>query len=317
MKKLSVILPSYNEEGMIHVASQRIDQLLKENHIPYEIIYINDGSKDRTWEEISELSKSNENVRGVNFSRNFGKEAAIRAGLQFATGDCAVVMDCDLQHPPETIINMYHLWLEGYQIVEGVKLSRGQENIFYKTSSKAFYSILKVLTGFPLQNSSDFKLLDRQVIEEFLRLPEKKIFFRAVTFWLGFKTISVEYEVQEREIGTTKWSPLSLIKYAFNNITSFSTAPMQIITIIGLINLIFSVIIGVQSLIKYLQGSSLEGFTTVILLILLIGSSLMISLGIMGFYLAKIYEEVKGRPAYVVADYTKVKAFQEASNERK
>lgn len=307
MSKLSIILPAYNEEGMISRAFEQLDELLTINRIDYEIVFVNDGSKDGTWEEILDVSSKSDNVKGINFSRNFGKEAAIKAGLQYAIGDCAVVMDCDMQHPPKTVLEMYELWLDGYQIVEGVKESRGKENLINKISSSIFYNILNVVTGFKLENSSDFKLLDRQVIEEFLRLPEKKMFFRAITFWLGFKSTAVEYKVRDREIGTSKWSLIALTKYAFNNITSFSTAPMQIITIIGIVNLLFSLVLGIHSLIQYLSGSSLEGFTTIILLLLLIGSSLMISLGIIGFYLSKIYDEVKARPSYIVSDVTRNK----------
>ncbi|MEK4424087.1 glycosyltransferase family 2 protein [Solibacillus sp. FSL K6-1523] len=318
MKKLSIILPAYNEEGMVNRAFEQVNNILSNNSISFEIIFVNDGSTDDTWLEILEVSKEHRNVKGVNFSRNFGKEAAIRAGLYYASGDCAVVMDCDMQHPPETILEMYDLWVQGYQIVEGVKISRGKENIINKISSKLFYQVLKKITGFKIDRSSDFKLLDRQVIEEYLHLPEKKMFFRAITFWMGFNSIEIEYEVREREIGTSKWSMMSLIKYAFNNITSFSTAPMQIITIIGVVNLILSLVLGIQSLINYIKGYSLEGFTTVILLLLLIGSSLMISLGIIGFYLSKIYEEVKGRPSYIVSNvaaYTKPHEKDKVSKE--
>lgn len=304
MPLLSIVIPSYNEEKMILKAAQTIDQLLKESNIPAELIFVNDGSKDGTWESIQRASGEIESVKGINFSRNFGKEAAILAGLEFAKGDCCVVMDCDLQHPPETVVQMYRLWEEGFEIVEGVKLTRGKESKLHGLFSKSFYRLINQATGFDMSKSSDFKLLDRKVVDAYIQLPERKLFFRALSFWLGFKSVQVEFDVGERTEGETKWSYVSLLKYALNNITSFSTAPMQLITLIGVLFLLFSVILGVQSLINYLSGHSLEGFTTIILLLLGTGSLIMISLGIIGFYISKIYEEVKRRPRYIVSGKT-------------
>ncbi|MGE7664328.1 glycosyltransferase family 2 protein [Ureibacillus composti] len=304
MPLLSIVIPSYNEEKMILKAAQTIDQLLKESNIPAELIFVNDGSKDGTWESIQRASEEIDSVKGINFSRNFGKEAAILAGLEFAKGDCCVVMDCDLQHPPETVVQMYRLWEEGFEIVEGVKLTRGKESKLHGLFSKSFYRLINQATGFDMSKSSDFKLLDRKVVDAYIQLPERKLFFRALSFWLGFKSIQVEFDVGERTEGETKWSYVSLLKYALNNITSFSTAPMQLITLIGVLFLLFSVILGVQSLINYLSGHSLEGFTTIILLLLGTGSLIMISLGIIGFYISKIYEEVKRRPRYIVSGKT-------------
>lgn len=298
---LSIVLPAYNEEKMIAKAAQVLTELMVQEGINAELIFINDGSKDQTWREIEKASTLYQNVNGICFSRNFGKEAAILAGLEHAKGDCCIVMDCDLQHPPETIIEMYTLWQKGFEIVEGVKVSRGKESKVHGLFSKSFYKLINKATGFDMSKSSDFKLLDRKVIEAYLRLPERKLFFRALSFWLGFKSIEVEFEVQDRTEGETKWSFVSLIKYAVNNITSFSTAPMQIITVIGFFFLIFAIVLGIQSVINYISGESLEGFTTVILLLLGIGSLLMISMGIIGFYISKIYEEVKRRPRYIVS----------------
>nr|WP_106783661.1 glycosyltransferase family 2 protein [Lysinibacillus timonensis] len=309
MPLVSVVIPAYNEEKMITKAAETIYSLLKKENIESELLFINDGSKDGTWQEIEQVSQKYSYVKGINFSRNFGKEAAILAGLEHAKGDCCVVMDCDLQHPPETVIQMFRLWEEGFEIVEGVKASRGTETKVHGLFTRSFYRLINKATGFDMSRSSDFKLLDRKVVEQYIRLPERKLFFRALSFWLGFKSTQVEFEVQERTEGETKWSFFSLMKYALTNITSFSTAPMQIITIIGVFFLMFSIVLSVQSLINYLSGQSLGGFTTVILLLLGIGSLLMISLGIIGFYISKIYEEVKRRPRYIVSGKT--------SNEKK
>lgn len=299
---LSVILPSYNEEGMIKKAGKVLSELLQREKLEYELIFVNDGSRDNTWKEICELSELNDNVLGVCFAKNFGKEAAILSGLAAASGDCCVVMDCDLQHPPETIIQMYHLWKQGYEVVDGVKKSRGQESKLHKFAANTFYRIISRATKIDMSNASDFKLLDRKVVDVLLKMPERHPFFRALSAWVGFKKAVVEFEVQEREIGESKWSMLSLIKYAVSNITSFSTAPLQLVTISGMIFLVFSVLLGLQTLWFYFTGRALEGFTTIIILLLIVGSILMISLGIIGYYLAKIYDEVRARPRYIVTE---------------
>lgn len=298
---LSVIIPAYNEEQMIYKAYTVISGLLCKEKIDFEIIFVNDGSKDRTWDEIVRACKECPAVRAVSFSRNFGKEAAISAGMEYAKGDCCVIIDCDLQHPPETIIAMYHLWQEGYEVVEGIKSSRGKESVFHKIAAKSFYRMISSATGIDMSKASDFKLLDRKVMDVLLRMPEKQVFFRALSSWVGFRSTSVTFDVREREAGETKWSKVSLIKYAVDNITSFSAAPMQIVTAAGIFFLLLSAVLGVQTMVFYWMGKSLEGFTTVIILLLLVGSILMISMGITGYYVSKIYNEIKGRPRYIIA----------------
>ena len=230
-KMLSVVLPAYNEEQMIKKTAQVVGDLLEKEQIPYELVFVNDGSKDHTWEKILELKEERAHIKGVCFSRNFGKEGAVFAGISQAEGDCIAVMDCDLQHPPETLIKMYRLWEDGYQVIEGVKASRGRESFIHKMFAKTFYSIISDATGIDMSRASDFKLMDRQAAEEFLKLPERNVFFRALSSWVGFKTTYVEFDVQEREAGESKWSFKSLVRYAVNNITSFSAAPMQIVTL--------------------------------------------------------------------------------------
>ena len=307
MNTMSIVLPAYNEEQMIEKTARVISELMEEEKISYELIFVNDGSKDRTWEKIVEESEKNPNVKGVCFSRNFGKEGAVFAGLANASGDCAAVMDCDLQHPPETLVTMYRLWEQGYQVVEGVKASRGREGIIHKFFAKTFYKIISNATGVDMSRASDFKLLDRAAVDEFLKLPERNVFFRALSSWVGFKTTYVEFHVQEREAGESKWSMKSLFRYAINNITSFSAVPMQAVTFCGIIFFLFAVVLAVQSLYLYFSGKAVAGFTTVILLLLIIGSILMFSLGVIGYYLSKIYEEVKMRPRYIISEVTKQK----------
>lgn len=299
---LSVIVPAYNEEQNIKAAYETIGNILSSNNINYEIIFVDDGSADNTWNAIKEASDECDAVRGIHFSRNFGKDSAVMAGLKAAKGDCAVAIDCDLQHPPEKIVDMYRLWEKGYEIVEGVKLSRGKEGILHKAFAKLFYSLITKACGFDMDNTSDFKLLDRKAINAITSLNEQSVFFRAMSAWVGFKSTTVEYEVRERNAGTSKWSSAALVKYAVKNITTFSTAPLQIITVLGIVMFAVSLVIGGISLFKYFTGVALEGFTTVIIIQLFSSSLIMISMGIIGYYIARIFDEVKKRPIYIVSE---------------
>ncbi len=304
---LSIVLPVYNEEENIVRAYEAIRDVLVPKDIAFELVFVNDGSKDHSFDVIKKLSQEvrDAKILGLSFSRNFGKEAAIFTGLSHATGDVCAVMDCDLQHPPETLLEMYAMWQEGFEIIEGVKRSRGKESFVYKTFAKLFYKLISKSTGIEMYRSSDFKMLDRKVVDEYVKLNERNIFFRALSSWLGFKSAVVEFDVKERNAGTTKWSIKSLVRYAIGSITSFTTAPMQLITFSGVVFFIFAIILGIQSVVKWATGHALEGFTTVILLLLITGSLIMISLGIIGYYLARIYEEIKGRPRSIVREIVK------------
>ena len=211
---LSVILPAYNEEKNVPAAAERISQILSEENIPCEIVFIDDGSRDGTWNEIKAASDRYDAVRGLHFSRNFGKEAAMFAGLESARGDCAVVLDTDLQHPPEKIVEMYRLWEQGYEVIEGIKDDRGSESVFHRAAADTFYKWMSRATGVDMSSSSDFKLLDRKVVDALNAMPERHVFFRALSFWVGFKRAEVKYSVQERTAGEIKWSTGALIKYA-------------------------------------------------------------------------------------------------------
>jgi polyisoprenyl-phosphate glycosyltransferase len=298
---LSVILPSYNEEKMILTAAETIADILKKENIDYELVFVDDGSKDATWENITLANKKDPYVTGIHFSRNFGKEAAMFAGLEKASGDCCVVMDCDLQHPPEKIVEMYRLWEQGYEVVEGIKEDRGEESGFHRFAANSFYSLISKAVGMDMSSSSDFKLLDRKVVDTLNAMPERNVFFRALSFWVGYKKSTVSYCVRERTEGESKWSTKSLIKYAITNIGSFSSAPLHLITGLGVAMLIISVVFGIISLVQKLTGQAVAGFTTVILLLLFSSSVVMISLGIIGYYIARIYEEIKGRPRYIIS----------------
>ena len=301
MPSLSVILPAYNEEAMLPKTARVLAQILEGEKIDYELVFVDDGSKDLTWSEVLTAHQANDRVHGVHFSRNFGKEAAIFAGLAAAKGDCAAVMDCDLQHPPEILLEMYRLWKQGYEVVEGIKKNRGKETLFHRKSAGFFYRIMSRATGFDMENASDFKLLDRKAVESVLAMPERSMFFRAASSWIGFKSISVPFEVQEREAGESKWSAGTLISYAFRNIVAFTTLPLQFVTAGAVGCFGCSLLLLVYSLVRYFSGHAVEGYTTLLIVMLFIGSAVMMSLGIIGYYIARIYEEVKRRPRYIVS----------------
>jgi dolichol-phosphate mannosyltransferase len=298
---LSVIIPAYNEEVNIRKAAGVLSSLLTAEKISFELIFVDDGSTDNSWGEISALSADEDFIRGVRFSRNFGKEGAIFAGLRRASGECALVIDCDLQHPPELVPEMYRLWKQGAEVVEAVKRSRGRESIFYKMFAKLFYRAMRAAPGMDLDRASDFKLLDRKVIDALLEMPERLTFFRALSSWVGFRREQIEFDVQPRAGGKTKWSFRKLFKFALSNLTSFTNFPMQMMTLAGIVFFLLAVVMAVITLVQFFTGEAAQGFSTVILLILITGSFLMLGLGIIGYYISKIYEEIKFRPRYIVA----------------
>ena len=313
---LSVIIPAYNEQENIANTAAVISRILDAEGIGFEIVFADDGSKDASWAEICRLNAEEPRVRGLRFSRNFGKEGAIFAGLKAAEGDCAVLIDCDLQHPPELIPKMYRMWESGAEVVEARKSSRGRESLFYKLFAKGFYRLMKSSSGINLDGASDFKLLDRKVVDALNEMPERMTFFRALSGWVGFRTEHIEFEVKPRNAGKTKWNYKKLFVFGINSVTSFTNFPMQIITMIGVVFGIFAVVMGVQTLVNYFSGNARDGFTTVILLLLILGACLMIGVGIIGFYLSKIYEEIKRRPRYIISEYTKNRGERNGSGER-
>ena len=301
MKKISLIVPCFNEEDTVDAFYKKtVEVWQKLNQYELEIVYVDDGSKDRTLQKIETLHEKDNRVKCTSFSRNFGKEAAIFAGLHHVTGDAAVVVDVDLQHPLEKIIEMAALWEQGYEVVEGVKEDRGTEKRIHKGFANLFYSWISKLAGLDMKNSSDFKLIDRKVIEALKGFKEKTPCFRALSFWVGFKSIAVSYAVEERSAGATKWSTKALVKYAFRNLISFTYAPLYMIAVLGTIVILFGVVLGVDALISYVNGTAQGGYPTLLFVMVLTAGAIISSLGIMSVYIAKIYEEIKGRPQYIV-----------------
>ncbi|MCL2108449.1 MAG: glycosyltransferase family 2 protein [Oscillospiraceae bacterium] len=302
---LSIIIPALNEEENIEKIAAALTALMTAREIPCELIFVDDGSTDTTWQKISQAANAQitpaVTIKGVKFSRNFGKESAIFAGLHKAAGDAAVILDCDLQHPPALIPEMYAKWQQGFEVVEGVKRGKGHAGPLYKLFAALFYKAMKA-SAMDLDHASDFKLLDRKVIDALLEMPERLTFFRALSSWVGFKRAKLEFEPLPRENGKTKWSFKKLSAFALSSITSFTNFPMQMMTFSGVIFFIFACILGVNTLVQYFKGEAVEGFSTVILLILITGSFLMLGMGIIGYYLSKIYEEIKCRPRFIVAE---------------
>ena len=307
MKKISVIVPCYNEEATIELFHEAITKFwesepnLKDNY-ELELQLVNDGSKDRTADILKALADKDTRVHYTSFSRNFGKEAAIFCGLKLVTGDAAVVIDADLQHPVETIKDMVLEWEKGFDIVEGRKEERGKESGVHKLFANMFYGIISRLTGFDMKNSSDFKLIDRKVIDALNDISESETFFRAMSFWVGFKSTTVSYTVNDRVAGESKWSTRSLIRYAFKNITSFTYSPLYIIMYLGIIVLLVGIILGIDAIVTFFKGSAMSGYPSLIILIVLATGAILLSLGVIAVYIAKIYQEVKARPRYIIGD---------------
>ena len=303
---ITVVIPVYNEESQICENISVIKKCLAETGMEFMILLVDDGSTDGTWSRLKMLSEEIPCIKALRLSRNFGKEAALCAGLEAAEGDGCIIMDADLQHPPTLIPEMIRLWKdEGYEVVEGVKALRGNESMIKKVGANLFYQILSKLSGFDMQQSSDFKLLDKKVVLAWRSMNERGTFFRGMSAWIGYKRISIPFNVGIRAKGVSKWSVFNLFTLAVKAITSFSSFPLHLVTFMGVFFLAGALVLGIQTLYMKLMGIALSGFTTVILLLLIIGSCLMISLGVIGTYIARIYEEVKYRPRYIVADEIK------------
>lgn len=301
MDKISLIVPCYNEESNIEPFYNAIvDVFQNMPDADFELMYVNDGSKDNTFSKIEELNKKDKRVKCVSFARNFGKEAALFAGIRNVTGDCTVVLDADLQHPPAVIIEMYKKWKEGFEVVEGVKTDRGPEGLIHKLFTKIFYGMISKAVGMDMKNSSDYKLLDKKVVTELANLKERNTFFRALSFWVGFNKTTVYYEVADRASGSSKWSAKSLIKYAINNVICFTYTPLQIVTALGSLFILIGLGITIDAVITYIRGTAASGFPTLIIILFIGFGAIMLSLGIIGVYIAQIYDEIKGRPQYII-----------------
>ena len=302
---LSIIAPAMNEEGNLPALVAAIAAALDPHKIPYELIIVDDGSSDRTWEVICEQAKRDARVRGLKLSRNFGKEGAMFAGLDNVRGECAVIIDADLQFPPETIAEMYAVWQTGVaDIVEGKKRTRGKESLVYKLFTKAFYGMLKGMSGIDLNNASDFKLMDRKVLDTLAEMPERQTFFRGMSSWVGFTTEHVLFDVRERTEGKSKFSPKKLVKFAISSISSFTDAPMQLTTVFGFLSCFLAVALGIFTIFFPFARESVEILCAVLSVMVFFFGVVFIALGIIGYYLSRIYAELKNRPRFIISNRT-------------
>lgn len=301
--ELAVIIPVYNESALIQENFRRIRQVFAEDGLSCHFVLVDDGSSDGTWREISLLVNEFPEVSSLRFARNFGKEAAILAGLERVDARRYLIMDSDLQHPPRCVKEMLALMeREQADIVDGIKRKRGRESPGYRLLANSFYRLLKLLTGLDLDRSSDFKLLDRRVVGALRRFEESNLFFRGLVTWVGFKRVTYSFTVDGPGCRQSRFSTGKLIRLALSAILAYTSKPLYLTILSGLIFLFISAALGIQTLFNYFSGRAVSGFTTVILLLLFTGSMIMISLGIIGVYISRIYDEVKKRPRYIVSE---------------
>lgn len=299
---VSIIMPVFNEGEQVYSNVVRVMTILMNNNIEHQFLLVDDGSRDNSWQEMLRLCSDYGNISVISLSRNFGKEAALCAALENVSGDACIILDADLQHPPELIPEMVRLWKdEGYDVVEGIKSDRGKETLFSKIAVLTFYGVFNKACKIDLSSASDFKLLDRKVIDAWKTMHESVTFFRGMSAWVGYKRAQIPFEVQERKSGSSKWSVKGLARLAVQAITSYTSAPIYMVVWLGVVILFIDLILFIQTLFMKFSGRALTGFTTVILLILGIGSCIIISLGVIGIYISKIYDEIKGRPRYLIA----------------
>ncbi len=302
---LSIIVPVYNEQEVLPEFTEKLFQALRKSNILFEIIFVDDGSRDNSFEMINNLSQSDERIQGLRFSRNFGKESAMLAGLEHARGDCAIIMDGDGQHPPELIPDMISAWkIQKADVVRAVKKDRACDGLISRLRAGLFNSVMNRATGLDMTDASDFQLLDRKVINVILSMREKKRFFRAMSIWTGFKSVKIPFSVSPRLAGQSKWNSWQLARLAFDGLTSYTSKPLSFVMVIGLSGVLFSIILGAQAVWSWLQGVAVSGWTSMTILILFFGSANLLSIGMVGMYLARVFEEVKARPHYIVSEKT-------------
>lgn len=298
---VSVVIPAMNEAPGIGRTVAVVEEVLAGVTDSFEILVVDDGSRDDTFETLVALRQRHPRLKALSLSRNFGKEAALMAGLAAAGGRAVVTMDADLQHPPALIPEFVRLWKDGAKVVHGVKEERAHDTLGQRLRARIFNELLTRLGGFDCANCSDFKLLDREVVDIVAhRLPERNRLYRGLASWVGFPQQSVGFTVAERAAGASKFSTRALVNLAADAIVSFSTTPLRIVTFLGAFTLLLGLGIALEAFWSWLEGVAVSGFMTLILSLLIIGSSIMISLGIIGEYVGRIYEELKRRPVYLV-----------------
>jgi polyisoprenyl-phosphate glycosyltransferase len=301
--ELTIVIPAYDEAAALMRGLDVIAEHARTATADFEVLVVDDGSRDSTWEIVCQASARVPEVRGVRLSRNFGKEAAVFAGLAEARGAAVLVMDADLQHPAEAIPLLFHAWQYGdADVVDGVKRQRQFESWHRRAVSDVFNRTITALTGHDFRGTSDFKLLDRGVVNAILAMPEHRTFFRGMVDWAGFRHQAIAYDVARRGEGRSKWGFWSLVRLAGRAVISFSAVPLRLIHVAALTFLLAACALAVRALWLYWTGSALAGFTTVILVLLAVGALVLLALGVIAEYVAAIYEEVKRRPRYLISE---------------
>jgi glycosyltransferase involved in cell wall biosynthesis len=301
---LSVVAPCFNEEGVLRELYRRISEVLDDSSESWELVLVNDGSRDRTPEIMRELHAQDERVKVVDFARNFGHQIAVTAGMDYAQGDAVVLIDADLQDPPELILEMLAKWREGYEVVYAIRAERKGETWFKEFTAKMFYRIIYKITDIDIpMDTGDFRLMDRKVVNALKTMHEKHRFMRGMSVWVGFRQTGVKYVRAERYAGETKYPLKKMLKFAMDGITSFSYFPLQLATYIGFVAALLAVLGIMVTIILRLSGShAFLGQATTLVSVLFLGGVQLICLGILGEYLGRIYDEVKGRPLYIVRE---------------
>ena len=303
MKKVTLIIPMYYEEEVAQECYNRVIKVLKSiQNYTYEIIFINDGSKDKTLPILEEIASKDKDVKVISFSRNFGHQAAVTAGLKEVTGDAIVIIDADLQDPPELIPEMLKHWEEGYEVIYGKRKTRDGESAFKLFTAKAFYTTLNKLSDVEIpKDTGDFRLVDRKVVDVINQMPEHNKFLRGLFSWVGFKQEAFEYERQERFAGKTKYPLKKMLKLASDGIIGFSTKPLKLVGGLGIITILISIGILIYSLISYFIGNNVQsGWTSIIVTVTLLSGVQLLSLWIISEYIGRIYDDVKKRPQYII-----------------
>lgn len=319
MKKISVVIPMYYEEEVVDICYKRVVSNLKKlsDKYSYEIIFINDGSKDSTLEILKKIASNDDNVKIISFSRNFGHQAAVTAGIRNATGDAIIIMDADLQDPPELFEGMIEKWEEGYDVVYGKRKTREGESIFKLLTARMFYNTLNKLSEIEIpKDTGDFRLVDRKVIDVIATLPEHNKFLRGLFSWVGFNQYAYEYNRVNRVAGKTKYPFKKMFKLATDGILSFSAKPLKIVGAIGFFSVIVSIIILIYSIVSYMfkLNSLTPGWTSIMCTMTFIGGIILISLWMIGEYIARIYEESLGRPEYIIDELINFKGEEYEEN---
>ena len=301
---LSLVVPVYNESEVLRTFYERAATALSVlAGLDYEIVFVDDGSRDDSYEQLAELARKNPHVRVLKFSRNFGHQIAITAGLDHARGDCVVVIDSDLQDPPEVIPRMIEQWRLGFDVVYGVRAEREGEGAMKLLTASAFYRLLNRLTSLQIPaDVGDFRLMSRRAVEELKQLREKDRFVRGLVSWIGFSQTGVSYHRDKRYAGETKYPYRKMIKFAFDGITSFSTVPLKLATWSGYGASMLAFLYLASVFVQWLLGVTVEGWATIMVALLFLGGVQLICLGILGEYLGRIFNEVKRRPMYVVEE---------------